>query len=143
VALVVGNSAFQCAPRLDDPKNDAADIAAELKKHGYDVIEGDLDRHAFEQKLSHSRLRRDQMPKSSSVLATAWVADQNYLVPTDATAKTATLDLEMVRVDVAQRILKTLRQHRHPIPMRSILWRAQSRARWAHGPRKSDAGLPH
>ena len=50
VALVVGNSAFQYAPRLDDPKNDAADIAEELRKHGFDVIEGDLDRHAFEQK---------------------------------------------------------------------------------------------
>jgi len=32
VALVVGNSAYQYAPKLTNPRNDATDIAAALKK---------------------------------------------------------------------------------------------------------------
>src|SRR5215470_7153200 len=40
VALVVGNSAYQHAPRLANPKNDAADMAAVLRRFGFQVIEG-------------------------------------------------------------------------------------------------------
>jgi hypothetical protein len=44
VALVIGNSAYRHAPRLNNPKNDAADMPTVLKKHGFEVIEGsDLD----------------------------------------------------------------------------------------------------
>ena len=39
-------------PKLDNPKNDAADMAAALKKHGFEVIEGfDLDKRGFDQKV--------------------------------------------------------------------------------------------
>jgi hypothetical protein len=32
VALVIGNGAYQNAPRLPNPPNDAADVAASLKR---------------------------------------------------------------------------------------------------------------
>ena len=34
VALVIGNAAYKHTPRLDNPKNDAADMAAALTKLG-------------------------------------------------------------------------------------------------------------
>ena len=49
VALVIGNSAYQYTPRLDNPKNDATDIAALLKKLGFEVLDGfDLNKVDFE-----------------------------------------------------------------------------------------------
>ena len=48
VALVTGNSAYQHTPRLANPKNDATDVAAALKAHGFHVIDGfDLGKAAF------------------------------------------------------------------------------------------------
>ena len=52
VALVVGNGAYENAPVLANPRNDAADIAATLRKLGSDVIDGhDLDRREMERKI--------------------------------------------------------------------------------------------
>lgn len=38
VALVIGNGAYQHAPRLPNPVNDAADVAAALKRSGFETI---------------------------------------------------------------------------------------------------------
>ncbi|MEM7751550.1 MAG: caspase family protein, partial [Pseudomonadota bacterium] len=44
VALVIGNSAYKHAAVLDNPVNDANDIAAALQKQSFKVIKGiDLD----------------------------------------------------------------------------------------------------
>ena len=52
VALVIGNSAYKYAGALDNPKNDATDMAAALKKLGFQVIDGfDLDKAAFDRKV--------------------------------------------------------------------------------------------
>ena len=52
VALVIGNSADKHAGELANPKNDAADMAAALKKVGFKVIDGvDLDKAAFDRKV--------------------------------------------------------------------------------------------
>ena len=52
VALVVGNSGYENAAALKNPRNDAADIAIKLRTHGFDVIEGtDLDRETMERKV--------------------------------------------------------------------------------------------
>jgi uncharacterized caspase-like protein len=37
VALVIGNSAYQNAPFLPNPANDAADLSASLGRLGFDV----------------------------------------------------------------------------------------------------------
>ena len=110
VALVIGNSAYQYTSRLDNPKNDATDMAAVLKQLGFQVIEGfDLDKTAFERKV------RD----FSTALGAAdvglffyaghglQVAGQNYLVPIDAKAETAdALDWEMVPLNLVQKTME-------------------------------------
>src|SRR5215470_20327260 len=49
VALVIGNSAYQHAPYLPNPANDAEAMAATLQKLGFEVTKGiDLDRTKME-----------------------------------------------------------------------------------------------
>ena len=52
VALVIGNSAYKHAGELANPKNDATDVAAALKKSGFQVIAAlDLDKASFDRKI--------------------------------------------------------------------------------------------
>ena len=52
VALVIGNSAYENLPRLINPSNDAADIAAKLKALGFEVVEGiDLGKRDMEKRI--------------------------------------------------------------------------------------------
>ena len=52
VALVIGNSTYKHAGTLDNPKNDAADMSAALKKVGFIVIDGfDLDKTSLDRKV--------------------------------------------------------------------------------------------
>src|SRR3954470_6003183 len=52
VALVIGNSAYRHTPRLENPRNDAADMGLVLKKLGFRVLEGfDLGKEAFDAKI--------------------------------------------------------------------------------------------
>jgi uncharacterized caspase-like protein len=110
VALVIGNSAYQHAPSLPNPKNDAIDLTAALHKHGFQVIEGlDLDKAMFDRKVRDFAVAL----KGSEVGVFFYaghgfeVARQNYLVPIDAKAEEAeALDFEMVRLDVVHRIME-------------------------------------
>ena len=44
VALVIGNGAYRNVPTLPNPPNDATDVAAALRRSGFDVIfETNLD----------------------------------------------------------------------------------------------------
>jgi len=46
VALVIGNSGYEHTPKLRNPKNDATDVAANLRMKGFDVIEAlDLENY--------------------------------------------------------------------------------------------------
>jgi uncharacterized caspase-like protein len=36
--LVIGNGAYQNAPQLPNPANDASDVAAALRRDGFDTI---------------------------------------------------------------------------------------------------------
>lgn len=52
VALVIGTSAYKHSPALSNPKNDAADVVASLRKLEFDVVQGiDLDRAGMETAL--------------------------------------------------------------------------------------------
>src|SRR5262249_45533300 len=52
VALVIGNSAYRYSPRLENPRNDAADMSTVLGRKGFRVIEGfDLGKAAFDAKI--------------------------------------------------------------------------------------------
>jgi hypothetical protein len=112
VALVIGNSAYRYTPKLDNPKNDAADMAAALKKYGFVVIEGfDLDKRGFDQKVLNFAAALKGADAGVFFYAGhgMQVAGQNYLVPIDAKAEAAeTLDFELVRMDSVQRIMERL-----------------------------------
>jgi uncharacterized caspase-like protein len=110
VALVVGNSAYKNVPPLPNPRHDAGDIAAALKAHGFEVLEGlDLDKVAFERKLRDfaTSLRGAEAGLFFFAGHGLQVGGQNYLVPIDSKAEGAeTLDLELVRLDVVQRLME-------------------------------------
>ena len=110
VALVIGNSAYQHTPRLENPKNDATDMAAVLKQLGFQVIDGfDLDKTAFERKVRDFSvaLRTAEVGLFFYAGHGLQVGGQNYLVPVDAKAETAdALDWEMVRLDLVQRTME-------------------------------------
>jgi hypothetical protein len=110
IALLIGNSEYKNTPRLENPKNDAADMAAQLKKLGFAVVEGyDLDKGGMDRTI------RD----FAEALAGAHVGlffyaghglqvgGQNYLVPIDAKLTTASaIDFEMVRLDLVHRTME-------------------------------------
>src|SRR5271168_2903871 len=87
VALVIGNSAYAHVPQLSNPLNDAEDVAAVLKRNGFDVILGiDLNQSGMQDAAIHfARAARDAdvafVYYSGHALQ---FAGANYLVPTDA-----------------------------------------------------------
>jgi formylglycine-generating enzyme required for sulfatase activity len=110
IALVIGNSAYQNTAKLTNPRNDAADMAAALKKLGFQLIEGfDLDKAALDRKIRDfaTALRGADVGVFFYAGHGLQVAGQNYLVPVDAKAETASaLDFEMVRLDLVQRTME-------------------------------------
>jgi hypothetical protein len=110
VALVIGNSAYRYTSALANPKHDAMDMAAALRKHGFEVIEGlDLDKVAFDRKVAEFVMALKGSDAGVFFYAGhgLQVAGQNYLVPIDAKAEeAAALDLEMVRVETVHRIME-------------------------------------
>ena len=87
IALVIGNATYQNTPELKNPKNDATDMAASLRRLGFEVFEGrDLDKRAMERMI-----RQFGVKLSGADLALFFyaghglaVGGQNYLVPVDA-----------------------------------------------------------
>jgi phosphate transport system substrate-binding protein len=110
VALVIGNAAYQHAGELANTKNDATDMAAALKGHGFQVIDGfDLDKPALERKIRDfaAALVGAEVGVFFYAGHGMQVSGQNYLVPVDAQLKTpSALDFEMVRLDLVQRTME-------------------------------------
>ena len=107
VALVIGNSAYTEGQALKNPLNDATDIAASLKRLGFDVVLG-LD-------LDYSGMRKT-IGKFSGKLNDADVAmfyyaghalqvnGINYLAPVDTKLEQESdLDFETVSLELIQR----------------------------------------
>src|ERR1700681_196620 len=88
VALVLGNSAYQNVPRLPNPVNDGAVIAATLKDAGFDVVDSRHDLPAAETR----RALRDFADRARDAdIAVVYYAGHgmevdgtNYLIPVDA-----------------------------------------------------------
>jgi hypothetical protein len=87
VALVIGNAAYQNTTPLTNPSNDAADVAALLRRLEFEVVEGrDLDKRSME------RLIRTFGTKLAGADVALFyyaghglqVGGQNFMVPTDA-----------------------------------------------------------
>ncbi|MBX3502359.1 MAG: caspase family protein [Alphaproteobacteria bacterium] len=107
VALVIGNAAYQHAPPLANPANDARAVAAALERLGFDVVSG------FD--LGNADLRKT-VRSFADKLAGADVAlffyaghglqvsGENYLIPVDAAIQTeADLDFNAVKMDLVSR----------------------------------------
>jgi formylglycine-generating enzyme required for sulfatase activity len=102
VALVIGNSAYQNAPRLPNPSNDAADVAATLKRSGFEtILATDLDKTA----MDAATIRFARVARNADVAMFYYSGHAmqfggvNYLMPVDAKL-TDEADLRrMVRLD--------------------------------------------
>ncbi|MBK5961337.1 hypothetical protein CCR97_24485, partial [Rhodoplanes elegans] len=104
VALVIGNGAYRAATPLPNPPNDAADVAAALRKLGFTVIEGrDLDKAALEDKIRAFGRALDRASVALFFYAGhgLQVAGKNYLVPVDARLERPG-DLSFETVEVGQ-----------------------------------------
>ncbi len=110
VALVIGNSAYQHTSALANPKHDAADITAALKKIGFQVLEGlDLDKTAMDRTIR--QFARELNSAHVGLFFYAGhglqVEGQNYLVPVDAKLEDASgLDFETVRMDLVHKTME-------------------------------------
>jgi len=110
VALVIGNAAYRDTRKLDNPRNDATDISAALKKLGYHVIEGfDLDKAALEAKIREftAFLRGADVGVFFYAGHGLHVSGHNYLVPIDARLTSVPApDIELVRLDLVHRTME-------------------------------------
>ncbi|WP_170937070.1 MULTISPECIES: caspase domain-containing protein [Rhodomicrobium] len=110
VALVIGNAAYRNASVLDNPRNDAVDMAAAAEKLGFKVIRGlDLDKSGMDRTIRQfaEALRGASVGMFFYAGHGLQVGGKNYLVPVDAELKTAeSLDFEMVGLDVVQRVME-------------------------------------
>ena len=90
VALVIGNGAYRhtdSMPKLANPANDADDMAAALKRFGFDVIEKkNLTREEMDEAISDFGRRIANIDAALFYYAGhgLQVKGQNYLVPVDA-----------------------------------------------------------
>lgn len=102
IALVIGNSGYHHAPRLANPRNDAADVAALLARMGFTVLDGtDLGRDAMEDLMI-----RFAKAASKAEVAVAFYAGHgiqvegtNYLIPVDAAIKDEFDLRRLIRLD--------------------------------------------
>ena len=147
VALVIGNSAYKQVPTLNNPANDAADLAAKLGGIGFDVLRGiDLDYAGMRDII---RRFGDKLTGADVALMFyaghgLQVAGKNYLVPVDARiSNQADLDLahHRPRPDPA----RDGSGHSAPTscsstPAATIRWRRSSLPTWARDPAPSAAG---
>ena len=105
VALVVGNSAYQHTDPLANPSNDAEDMARQLRRLGFEVIEGrNLTEDGF---YDHLRKFSEALHRTKGEAALFFYAghgiqndeSENYLVPVDVELKDKWSIRDMVRLD--------------------------------------------
>src|SRR5271156_2080212 len=103
VALVIGNSQYVHEPRLENPANDAADIANALRDMGFRVIEGrDLDKAGLDARLHEFIDAADGADVALLFYAGhgMQVDGRDYLIPIDAKLeRRSALDFEVVDVE--------------------------------------------
>jgi hypothetical protein len=102
VALVIGNGAYQNAPRLPNPRNDAIDVAAALKRDGFvTIVETDLDKTA----MDNATIRFARAARTADVAMFYYsghamqFAGVNYLAPIDAKLRDEADLRRLVRLD--------------------------------------------
>ena len=91
LALVIGNGKYANAPALENPANDAADLARALRGVGFEVIElQDASRDAMTRSLREfsTRLRGTEMVMFFYAGHGMQMNGENYLLPVDADIQT-------------------------------------------------------
>ncbi len=87
IALVIGNSSYEHATALPNPKNDAVAISDALQDVGFEVtVNIDLDQRSMQAALRDFGLKAETADIALVYFAGhgIQVANQNYLLPTDA-----------------------------------------------------------
>ncbi len=110
VALVIGNGAYQNAPSLSTPANDANAIAEMLRKSGFDVVESrtDIDNTGFKRQVRDFAATARDADVAVMYFAGHGVAvgGSNYLLPVDAKlASDQDAEDEAVSLDRVMRML--------------------------------------
>src|ERR1700758_5119135 len=110
VALVIGNSAYQNIPRLDNPRNDAMLMASTLQELGFTLIGGgaeiDLDKYSIDTVIQQfgAALQGADVATFCYAGHGVQVRGSNYLVPVGANpAREADVDFQMVDVNTVLR----------------------------------------
>ena len=102
IALVIGNSAYKDSP-LKNPVNDARDMAATLRKLGFDVIEKtDANQKDMNRAIAQfgEKLRSDTVALFFYAGHGIQVRGKNYIIPVDAQVTSeASVRVETVDVD--------------------------------------------
>jgi hypothetical protein len=110
VALVVGNSTYQNAPRLDNPANDAAAVAEMFRKAGFDVVTPKTDLGILDFKRAVREFVNTTRDSDIAVIYYAGhgieVSGVNYMIPVDAKL-VSDLDAEDEAVDL-DRLVRAL-----------------------------------
>ena len=110
VALVIGNGAYQNAPRLDNAVLDASAVADAFRKLGFEVVDGyDLDIAGMRAKVAE--FSGDLPGAKSAVVYYAGhgisVDEENYLLPTDIVLRSPTdLDLGAISLSLVLKQMK-------------------------------------
>lgn len=102
VALVIGNGSYARGPYLPNPVHDAEDVAASLKRSGFEIIVGtDLDKAGMDEAM----IRFARLARTADVAMFYYTGHAlqfggvNYLVPVDGQLKDEADLRRMVRVD--------------------------------------------
>ncbi len=144
VALVIGNSAYQNVPRLDNPRNDAALMAETLGGLGFTLIGGraqlDLDKSAMDTAVQN--FGRQVQGADVALFYYAGhgvqVSGSNYLVPISANpTREADVDFQMVDVNLVLRQMQGSGTRLNMV----ILDACRNNPFGARGLRASDGGL--
>ena len=111
IALIIGNSDYQYADMLPNPRNDAAAMGEALEDVGFDVeVSIDLDQRGMQAALRDFGLKAETAEVALVYFAGhgIQVAENNYLLPTDAQLKRErdliyeATPLDIVMAEVAQ-----------------------------------------
>lgn len=114
VALVIGNSAYETAGELGNPRNDARDLTVALLELGFEVVEGyDLDATQMQQTLREFSQKVDGASVALFFYAGhgVQVDGRNYMLPVDAHLDSKD-DLEFEAVDMNKVLVQLERQPR-------------------------------
>ena len=106
LALVIGNSAYQSAPALPNPVNDAKAVTELLQSAGFEVLPGS-DLTQSDMRRSIGDFADEVASKGPDTVAVVYyaghglkVGGENYLVPVDANIKSeAEVALNAIRFD--------------------------------------------